>query len=483
MVFSFLVSRPTLSGSAETRPFRSDDSPYLRALGPTVTVTPLLTVGESVPLTSNHSQTFRLIGIPDGMGIWREADGSVRLWVNHELGKNAVSQPIAGAPLHSGAFVSAFLLSGDSSSILSGDFAATTFFDGAKPWDGTPAKFCSGFLAGPEVGFDRPIYLTGEEAEGKESGDDQGGLGFAFVGGSAYALTELGRYKKENLVVVPGTGLKTVLFGLEDGPKGLQSELYLYIGRKDLSSSDALERNGLTGGTLYVFGAATGGKNDEATFRKTDRPVVGHWLPVPAAKKMTDSELASRVANMGAFRFDRIEDGTYDRNQTGVFYFVTTGGDIPENRKGRLYRLTFNPADPLKGPILLEILLEGDAGDGIVNPDNIDLNTAGEMILQEDFTAANLPELLKRNASIWLYRPDSGERPIRIAEVNGKSWESSGVIDASGVFGPGTWLINIQAHSIDSREASEKQNLSGDAQLVEGGQILLLRTREADTRR
>lgn len=449
---------------------------YLRPLLPTVKVTPLLTVGESVPRTSHPSQSFRLIGVPDGLGLARSPDGQVRLWVSHELKKTDVSQPVVGAPLQKGAFISLYNLSPEGR-VLTGDLAASTFLLNGRPWEGTPALFCSGFLAGPEVGFDRPIYLTGEESDGNESGDGRGGLGFAFTEGRAHALPGLGRYRKENLVVVPGTGLKTVLFGLEDGPKGLKSELYLSIGQKNLSSSDALERNGLVGGRLYVFGSATGGKGDESRFRKTDRPVVGRWIPIDAPEELTDAELDARAAESGAFRFDRVEDGTYDRNRQGIFYFVTTGGDIPENRKGRLYRLTFNPNDPPAGPTLLEILLEGDSGDGIAGPDNIDMNASGEMIILEDFTAGAPFEFLKRNPSVWLYHPERGGKPVRIAESEGKFWETSGVIDASSVYGPGTWLLDVQAHTISSREASRRQGIEGDAQLVEGGQILLLRTR------
>ncbi len=468
--------------SSVARAAARDNAAYLKLLVPSVTVTPLLTVGESVPRTSEPSQSFRFIGVPDGLGLEKSPDGRVRLWVTHELEKTDASQPIAGGPLQKGAFVSVFNLSSEGR-FVSGDLAASAFLLNGRPWEGTPALFCSGFVAGPEVGFDRTIYLTGEESDGNQSGDGRGGLGFAFTEGRAHALPGLGRYRKENLVVVPGTGLKTLLFGLEDGPKGLKSELYLYVGQKNLSSADALERNGLVGGRLYAFGSATGGKSDESKFRKTDRPIVGKWIPVDGPEGLTDVELDAKAAESGAFRFDRVEDGTYDRRRNGVFYFVTTGGDIPENRKGRLYRLTFNPNDPLAGPTLLEILLEGDAGDGITSPDNIDINASGEMLLLEDFTAGAPFEFLKRNPSVWLYRPDSGEKPVRIAEVDGKLWESSGVIDAAKVFGPGSWLLDVQAHSISSREASERQNLSGDAQLVEGGQILLLQRSEGGTRR
>jgi len=455
--------------------FTTNSPSYMTPLLPSVTLRPLLTVGDSVPRTSNLAQSFRLIGVPDGLGLSVDADGRHALWVNHELKKNDVSQPVAGEPLANGAFVSRLLFSKEGE-IVSGDLAATTYFLNGQIWKGPAALFCSGFAAGSEAGFDRSFYFAGEEASGDQTADGKGGLAFAFTGGNAYALPQFGRYRKENVVAVPGSGLKTLVFGLEDGPKGLQSELYLYIGNKDLSSSDPLARNGLTGGKLYAFASTTGGRGDESKFRKTDPPIRGKWVPIDRPEDLTDVQLDAKAAESGAFRFDRIEDGTYDRNQNGVFYFVTTGGSIAENRRGRLYRLTFNPKDPLGGTMLLEILLEGDVGDGIASPDNIDMNAAGEMIILEDFTTGSFFEAFKRNPSVWLYRPASSEMPVRIAEVQSKFWESSGVIDASSLFGRGSWILDVQAHTIGSAEASKRQGLEGDAQLVEGGQILLMRT-------
>src|SRR5262249_26275116 len=47
------------------------------------------------------------------------------------------------------------------------------------------------------------------------------------------------------------------------------------------------------------------------------------------------------------------------------------------------------------------------------------------------------------------------------------SWETSGVIDVSALYGPGTWMIDVQAHTLMSNNP-----LVGN----EGGQLLLLRT-------
>lgn len=44
--------------------------PYLIPMQKGVTVTSLLTVNDSVPLTSDPSQSYSLVGIPDGMGAF-----------------------------------------------------------------------------------------------------------------------------------------------------------------------------------------------------------------------------------------------------------------------------------------------------------------------------------------------------------------------------------------------------------------------------
>jgi hypothetical protein len=107
-------------------------------------------------------------------------------------------------------------------------------------------------------------------------------------------------------------------------------------------------------------------------------------------------------------------------------------------------------------------------------------------MIQEDPNGDNRGSFLGgRDSSIWAYDIGSGILR-RVAELNqlvvpsdlrnvAGFWESSGIIDMSSIFGSGTWMINVQAHSITSSEASKLQNLSTDAQVVAGGQLLLLK--------
>jgi hypothetical protein len=51
-------------------------------------------------------------------------------------------------------------------------------------------------------------------------------------------------------------------------------------------------------------------------------------------------------------------------------------------------------------------------------------------------------------------------------DVAGTCWESTGIIDASSWLGEGTWLFNVQAHTLPSVGANIPK---------ESGQLLLLR--------
>jgi len=68
--------------------------------------------------------------------------------------------------------------------------------------------------------------------------------------------------------------------------------------------------------------------------------------------------------------------------------------------------------------------------------------------------------------------------PKRLWSVTG-TWESSGIIDASGFLGHGAWLLTVQAHSISGAAAARLQGLGRDAAMVEGGQLLMLKIDES----
>jgi hypothetical protein len=62
-------------------------------------------------------------------------------------------------------------------------------------------------------------------------------------------------------------------------------------------------------------------------------------------------------------------------------------------------------------------------------------------------------------------------RPIAIARAGGPgAWESSGVVDAGDLFGPGWWLLDVQAG--DVHVSVPGPSLEPDSAEGEGGQLL-----------
>ena len=216
------------------------------------------------------------------------------------------------------------------------------------------------------------------------------------------------------------------------------------------------------------------------------------------------------------FQFVRIEDIAYDKRagMGNVVYLVDSGRgrranqslDTPNFRStnGRVWKMVLDPTDPTK-VTSLTVFVEGDDNPvktvtEVHQPDNIESTPAG-ILLTEDpgssqqFTAAQqASDPAATTARLW-YVPFAGT-PEVIAKVdqsadngptdvdgraagNWGAWESSGIIDASGAFGPGTFLINVQAHTLWVEKAPGEDN-NGDSQpdftyKREGGQLMMLK--------
>jgi hypothetical protein len=476
---------------------------YLIPVQSRARIQPLVTVGQRLPHTGNPSETFRFVGIPDGLGLYAVRPDTAILLVNHEWPKDSGR---AAGPLPAGARVTELRIAvgpkpqtAPRAHVVSGRWAIESVYTGeppvrVDPVTGGMAKLCSAFLADERVGFDRRIFLNGEESAGKKNFDGRGGEAWALVGGRAYAIPRMGRAEWEDIVVAPFTGAQTVAFGLEDGPDegdGLHSQLYMHLGTKQPGDADPLAANGLRGGALYALASDDAAHASEATFHVHGDSIHVHWVPVPW--EGTDAGLDSAATAAHAFGFVRIEDGACDPVARGNLYFVTTG-KLPRanqppscNERGRIYRLHFNPVDPMAGGTLTLLL---DGSDGLVAPDNVDVNRHGELAIEED-PGHDMHALgLERDASIWIY--DIAPRKLRrVAEMNRKPavrhalaadpanrdeakddgpglWESSGIVDAEAILGRGSWICDVQAHSLRIAPSDET---------VQGGQLLWLRTK------
>jgi hypothetical protein len=472
----------------------------------------ILSAGDVVPETGSPGTQYRMVGIPDGLGIDRSGRKGVRVFMTHELTQTDTSQPRVGRPDQRGAFATELRLDRHGAVVSARRAFDRVFQDStlvgptADASNATPAfsRWCSAFLAGYEVGFDRPIFFANEES-GPEAGkptpsfDPKGSQSVAIFDNEAHALSHLGHFPRENTVVMRGTGKRTVILATEDGPRTPDSQLYLYIGTKDRSSRDPLRRNGLDNGKLYAF-ASDDARDDENKLLQGDT-VHGHWVEIPGADALTDVQTEAAADAAGAFGFVRVEDGEFRPNDKREFWFHTTGdqaaaneADPHTNELGRLYRLRFDKSDPLGGVTLTQAYNADQltpTQDGPLSPDNL-AATKRFIAINEDGTGGGAPggtgsrddmERRNRDGSIWMVPQASAGDPAtfqRVAELVGRSeggrdgirttsgiWESSGIVDASRAFGRDTFLFDVQAHAPTTPPG-------GRPVTVEDGQLLLL---------
>src|SRR6185436_10146045 len=142
--------------------------------------------------------TFRIVGIPDGMGASKDKGNQLSLLVNHEFTSGQGGQ---AGPFKAGARVSEIFLDVKNPkapvTAVSGHYYAEKVFHGE---DATPVppltrqmtRLCSAFLATKEVGFDRDIFLNGEE-NATSTFDAAGPMAFAWLDNAVYSLPRIGR--------------------------------------------------------------------------------------------------------------------------------------------------------------------------------------------------------------------------------------------------------------------------------------------------
>ena len=495
----------TTSGALATTSVKD----YVVPIGSEYQVEALFSVNDSVPEASNPSLRYRMIGIPDGLGAHPNGDGTSTLYMNHELTFATTSSPVVDTtgtpvgPAYRGALVSKWTLDAQGNPIRGERaydwiYSENTFLGPAPDASNTAqmprqfGRFCSGDLVGPPQGFSDWIYFANEESSAAESFDGSGGLAVAIIDNNLYTLPKLGRFPWENTVAQATPGNRTVIMGMEDGPAALDrsvtnSQVYMYVGRKDpRRGAGPLRRNGLDNGELYVLAPANRANASEAQFTGGTIDVV--WRLIPNAGALSEVGLEAATDAVGAFTFARPEDGAFNKRDRAEYFFVTTGdAAVSSNNLGRLYSLRLNPGNPTQ-PAKLTVIYNADqvvaaGGDVAISPDNIS-TSRDYLMINEDGTGASRPVMASklRDGSVWRFTItnakvgiDAASR-VRVAEldppgrdgvaVGAGIWETSGVIDASALFGPDWWLSDVQAHSPTAAPA---------AGTVEDGQLFLLR--------
>jgi hypothetical protein len=489
--------------------FKTSQAAMLDPLLPGSTVEPLITVGEALPGSS-----YKFESIPDGIALRKGHGYTVEAYVNHET--STVPFPLAPVRLNdfTNAMLSKLTLNRHSAGVLSGEYVI--------PSEANYQRFCSNFLASRKHGFERPIIFANEEATDfvNRTGNafpgtpgEQAGVVVAYdvLSGAYRSIYGMGRHNHENSVALEGYGHPVVLSG-DDTFSAPASQMYMYLARnaREVWNDE---------GTLWAFQSNDPATNDYGDLTGTES-VSGQFIRVPtniAKGDQTGLENWSNANNV--FQFIRVEDIAYDRKDRNVVYFADTGeprakADPTTGRlrrdatgggpypNGRMFKMVLDRKDPTKVQSL-SILIDGDAlgaaGAGDVSlihqPDNVE-TTKDLLLFQEDPGSQNQYALTNpagTTARIWAYEFETGNL-YPVARVNqaadegatdvdsstakslAGNWESSGIIDASKFFGPGAFLVDVQAPTLVVQE-----EVRPDATYQrEGGQLLLLRLPTAD---
>lgn len=454
---------PTTDVSAGVTGISSSQTPYLVPAIPGVVFTSIISAGNAV-------SGYKMVGIPDGAGAFDNGDGTFTMLVNHELG-NTVG--VTRAHGNIGGFVSKWIIDKTTLRVING----TDLINTVNIWNtstssyvaynsaftsasATFSRFCSADL--PEIsafynartgkGTMNRIFMNGEET-GSE------GRAFAHVvtgtdAGKSYELPYLGKFSWENALASPIASDTTVVIGTDDATPG---QVYVYVGNKSNSGTE-IEKAGLTGGNLY--GISVAGWSTEVSDSVVRAGTTFSLVSLGDVHNMTGAALNTASNAAGVTSFLRPEDGAWDPRNPNDFYFATTNAFTAPSR---LWRLRFtNAANPTLGGTITAVL-DGTEGQKMV--DNITLDNYGHIMLLED--VGNNAHIGK----VWEYTIATDSLKLVAAHdttrflTGGANYltqdeESSGIIDAERILGPGMFLMVDQAHYAISGE------------IVEGGQIL-----------
>ena len=422
-------------------------------------VTPLLNVGDRI-----GDKNYRMVGIPDGLGALDNGDGTLSIYMNHEIGKD---QGKNRRHYGRGGFVSHWTMDVATLKITAGE----DLIQQVKIWlpemqkhITSPAysfnRLCSADLpplsalydVNSGKGFNGRLFMNGEE-------DRDGGRAFAHIvsgdqKGISYELPYLGKFAWENAVANPSTGIKTVVMGMDDSPGG---QAYMYVGERR-AMGNPVEQAGFMGGNLYAV------KVDGKRFSMFNLGDV-------SAMSGDDLEQAGR--RLGVANFMRPEDGAWDVNHPNIFYFATTD---KIDGTSQLFQLTFEDmTQPEKGGLITTVLNARDIGAQMF--DNITVAGDGKILVEED--PGDHPHM----AAIWQFDPNTGKAekilsvtPEAFLNKNSPEFltqdeENSGIIEVTDLLRNAPWFEKNKRYFLGSLQVHAK---SSDPELVEGGQLYLI---------
>ena len=482
--------------------FKTSQAAMLTPVAAGASITPIITVGDTV-------RDYRFEAIPDGISLDPNGAGTVDVYVNHETATvpfpYTPGQGAANQSDFDNSQVSRLRLNQHSAGVLKGELAITS----AENFQ----RFCSNYLATAKEGFERSIFFTNEETSDTVNrtgaafppgpGAEQAGVVVAtdVRSGTHKVIYGMGRLNHENDVAIAGYGHPVVLSGddtFSSNPPS--SQLYAYIA----DSAGALWNDE---GDLYGFVSDDPSVNDYYDFSVgSSMSVSGHFVKLDKSAATGDqSALETASDNANVFQFVRLEDIAYDKRpeMSNVVYVADTGrgatsagGNAFTSSNGRIWKFVLDPSDPTH-VLSLSVLIEGDDNpvktlNEIHQPDNVETTQHGLYITEDPGGSQQFPfdstDAAATTARIWRYELTSGATTV-VAKVDQSadegptdvdstttrgalgSWESSGIVDASSVFGPGAFLVNVQAHTLWIEQAPGPDW----TYKREGGQLLLFR--------
>jgi len=458
--------------------------PYVLPSADGVHITSLLTVDDS----GSASNGYEMVGIPDGLGVRRQGANLV-VDMNHEL---PADRGIVRANGQTGAFVSRLVIDPETGEVkegsdwiqpgihyydyLTGAYSPVPNGAGTQPdgdvfpaYDPRLGRFCSGTLTAPGLlyneatgaGFRDQLYFANEEV------GDEGRVFAVTKDGQAWQLPRHGLFSWENTVAADNQSDTTLVMGDEDGGSG---QLWVYVGTKQRSGS-AVDKAGLTNGEDNVIDLVNEAVSTDAQFRAA----YGKGVPAPFDLADVDWDQSGADQNAEAaavgLSLNRVEDGYWDPSHPGDYYFVTTAGGVGPGSGGGggLWLASFTDIEhPELGGTLTLVL---DGSEGLYSPDNMAIDTHGNLLIQED--PGSNPHLSR----IMAYRISDGSLAV-VAAFEPSQFtpgapgfitqdeESSGIIDVEALTGvAGSFLFDAQVHAAPADNAAE---------YVERGQLLRL---------
>ncbi len=499
-----LTAPASAASSTSTGP-NTVRAPYILPVADGVHIRSLLTVGDAAAASNG----YELVGIPDGLGATNQGS-NVILYMNHELRD---TQGIARRHGETGAFVSRWVIDPRTGRIKDGsdhinpgvrywDYPSGSYVTSGARWaDGTLqertfGRFCSNTLSDPGL-FYNESTKNGYKGQLFFPNEEDGDIGRAFAvtkDGDAVALPRLGLFQWENTIPAPNQTDTTLVMGMEDGPAGNVSQLWVYAGSKQ-KRGEPVAKAGLTNGDDHVLDAVDQAVSTDTQWRATYD--VGEAAPV----RIVDNEWNQTGAGQNAdglrdgLSLNRIEDGYFDPNNPNDFYFLTTEGgqNNGESPSSPLYRdgggLWLLRWADIENPDLggtLTLLLDGseEIGEGeakMHKPDNMAIDTHGNLLIQED------PGNVNHLARIVAFRISDGALGV-VARFDEELFgtgatadpnrytideESSGIIDAEAFLGDGAFIFDAQIHTAKHLPAGTGPGTVQE--YVENGQLLTLK--------